>query len=181
MQAAYQAAIPKPWRKEKLNPSSPSSILTFLRRSSLFSQRNITGVYIPSVLLIVGVAVFKKEWLPYAAALAAVLGGYRVFASGGEYSLFELRGSSTLTHLQNQHRERSSSRIPSKSFLSSTSKTRPIMLPSTDLVYPNPPTFSVSRSVNTCLWQRRRREQRKRWCDHTLPSPRTKTKAGSSF
>jgi cytochrome-b5 reductase len=47
----------------------------------MFSQRNINGVYLPSVLLIVGVAIVKREWVPYAAALAAVLGGFKVFAS----------------------------------------------------------------------------------------------------
>ncbi len=54
-------------------------------RSSLLSSRTINGVYIPSVLLIVGVAIVKREWVPYAAALAAVLGGYKVFTSGSEF------------------------------------------------------------------------------------------------
>jgi hypothetical protein len=39
-------------------------------------------VYIPSALLIVGVAIVKKEWLPYAAVLAAVLGGWKVYSNG---------------------------------------------------------------------------------------------------
>jgi cytochrome-b5 reductase len=47
-----------------------------------FSQANINGVYIPSVLLIVGVAIIKREYVPYAVAIAALVGGYKIFASG---------------------------------------------------------------------------------------------------
>lgn len=39
----------------------------------------ITGVYIPSAILIVGTAAFKLQWLPLALAVAAALGGYQVF------------------------------------------------------------------------------------------------------
>ncbi|EXJ82678.1 NADH-cytochrome b5 reductase 1 [Capronia epimyces CBS 606.96] len=46
------------------------------------SSSNVNGVYIPSVLLLVGVAIVKKEWVPYAAVFAAVVGGYKIFASG---------------------------------------------------------------------------------------------------
>jgi cytochrome-b5 reductase len=38
-------------------------------------------VYIPSVLLIVGVAIIKTEYVPYAVAVAAIAGGYKLFAS----------------------------------------------------------------------------------------------------
>jgi len=47
-----------------------------------FSQANINGVYIPSVLLIVGVAIIKREYVPYAVAIAALVGGYKIFAGG---------------------------------------------------------------------------------------------------
>lgn len=50
--------------------------------SSALSSQNINGVYIPSALLLVGVAIVKAEWLPYAAAFAAIVGGYKVFAGG---------------------------------------------------------------------------------------------------
>jgi len=50
--------------------------------NSAFSQANINGVYIPSVLLIVGVAIVKTEYVPYAVAVAALVGGYKIFASG---------------------------------------------------------------------------------------------------
>jgi cytochrome-b5 reductase len=36
--------------------------------------------------LIVGVAVVKKEWLPFAAAFAALVGGYKLYASGAPKS-----------------------------------------------------------------------------------------------
>jgi cytochrome-b5 reductase len=34
------------------------------------------------VLLIVGVAIIKREYVPYAVAIAALVGGYKIFASG---------------------------------------------------------------------------------------------------
>lgn len=55
--------------------------------SGLFATQYVQGVYIPSALLIVGTAIVKKEWLPFAAALAVILGGWKVF-SNGENSLF---------------------------------------------------------------------------------------------
>jgi hypothetical protein len=48
----------------------------------LLAPRFVHGVYIPSALLIVGIAIIKSEWLPYAAALALVLGGWKIYDSG---------------------------------------------------------------------------------------------------
>ena len=48
----------------------------------MLSARLINGVYIPSALLLVGVFIVKKEWLPYATALAAILGGLKIYNSG---------------------------------------------------------------------------------------------------
>ncbi|KAL9120419.1 MAG: hypothetical protein Q9187_003029 [Circinaria calcarea] len=45
---------------------------------SFLSPQYIHGVYIPSGLLIVGVAICKFEWLPYAIALALALGSYKI-------------------------------------------------------------------------------------------------------
>lgn len=42
---------------------------------------NVTGVYLPSLILIFGVAIAKQEWVPYAAAVAAVAGGLRIYLS----------------------------------------------------------------------------------------------------
>jgi cytochrome-b5 reductase len=47
--------------------------------SGPLAPQYVHGVYIPSALLIVGVAIIKQEWLPYAVALAAVLGGVKVW------------------------------------------------------------------------------------------------------
>jgi cytochrome-b5 reductase len=45
------------------------------------SSENINGVYIPSALLIFGTFLVKKEFVPYAVALAAVLAGLKLFTS----------------------------------------------------------------------------------------------------
>lgn len=50
--------------------------------SGILAPQYVHGVYIPSALLVVGVAIIKKEWLPYAVALAAVLGGFKVYSNG---------------------------------------------------------------------------------------------------
>jgi cytochrome-b5 reductase len=47
--------------------------------SGTLSSQNINGVYIPSALIIVGVAIVKREWLPYALVVVSLLGGYKVF------------------------------------------------------------------------------------------------------
>ena len=47
--------------------------------SRALSSQNINGVYIPSALVIVGVAIVKKDWLPYALIVVSLLGGYKVF------------------------------------------------------------------------------------------------------
>jgi cytochrome-b5 reductase len=41
----------------------------------------ITGVYIPSAILIAGTAFFKLQWLPLAIAVCAALGGYQFFSN----------------------------------------------------------------------------------------------------
>jgi cytochrome-b5 reductase len=46
------------------------------------SKELINGVLIPSVLLLVGTAIVKIEWMPFAVALVGILGAYKVFNSG---------------------------------------------------------------------------------------------------
>lgn len=53
-------------------------LLTQVRFRSAFSTENINGVYIPSALLILGTFLVKQEWLPFAVAIAAVLGGVKL-------------------------------------------------------------------------------------------------------
>ena len=57
---------------------SESRRLTVAHYRSLFSYQNINGVWIPSALLIVGTAIVKVQWLPYAAALALALGTWKL-------------------------------------------------------------------------------------------------------
>ncbi|KAF2171899.1 hypothetical protein M409DRAFT_50515 [Zasmidium cellare ATCC 36951] len=49
----------------------------------LFAPNYIFGVYIPSALLIGGAAVFKAEWIPFAVAAAAALGGLQFLLGQG--------------------------------------------------------------------------------------------------
>jgi cytochrome-b5 reductase len=46
----------------------------------------ITGVYVPSAILIIGTAAFKLQWLPLALAVCAALGGYQVFSNRTTFS-----------------------------------------------------------------------------------------------
>ncbi|KAL8706102.1 MAG: hypothetical protein Q9201_000804 [Fulgogasparrea decipioides] len=52
-----------------------------IRPTSALSPQYITGVYIPSALLLVGVAIAKREWLPFAATIAILLGGYKFYSN----------------------------------------------------------------------------------------------------
>jgi cytochrome-b5 reductase len=47
----------------------------------LLSSENINGVYIPVGLLIFGTYIVKKEWLPYAVAVAAVLAAFKLYGN----------------------------------------------------------------------------------------------------
>jgi cytochrome-b5 reductase len=46
------------------------------------SKELINGVLIPSVLLLVGTAIVKIEWMPFAVALVGILGAWKVFNTG---------------------------------------------------------------------------------------------------
>ena len=58
--------------------SSPHQV----RPTSLLSPQFITGVYIPSALLIAGVGLAKAEWLPYAMAMSLAFGGWKIYSTG---------------------------------------------------------------------------------------------------
>jgi len=45
------------------------------------SKRYVDGIYIPSALLVVGCLIVKREWVPYAVAVAALLSGYKLWSS----------------------------------------------------------------------------------------------------
>lgn len=44
-----------------------------------FAPQYIHGVYIPAGLIIVGTFIVRREWLPYAVVLAAVLGAWKIY------------------------------------------------------------------------------------------------------
>jgi hypothetical protein len=48
--------------------------------SALLSKKYLDGVYIPSGLLVVGCLIVKREWVPYAIVLAALLSGYKLLS-----------------------------------------------------------------------------------------------------
>lgn len=76
-----------------------------VKPNSALSPQYVTGVYIPSALLLMGVAITKKEWLPFAAIIAALLGGYRIYSSQSRkvlkpdvYQEFPLKEKNILSH-----------------------------------------------------------------------------------
>ncbi|KAL8969246.1 MAG: hypothetical protein Q9183_002089 [Haloplaca sp. 2 TL-2023] len=76
-----------------------------IKPTSAFSQQYITGVYVPSALLIVGVALAKREWVPFAVVIALVLGGYKYWSTQTRkvlkpdtYQEFPLQEKTVLSH-----------------------------------------------------------------------------------
>ncbi|PQE19060.1 nitrate reductase protein [Rutstroemia sp. NJR-2017a BBW] len=51
------------------------------KQNKFLSSEYINGVYIPSGLLVFGCLIVKKEWVPFAVALAALLGGFKIWSS----------------------------------------------------------------------------------------------------
>ena len=49
------------------------------RSSTLFNPQYVNGVYIPCALLVFGTAIVKREWIPYAVVLAALVGSWKVY------------------------------------------------------------------------------------------------------
>lgn len=48
--------------------------------SPYLSKQYRDGIYIPAGLIIAGCLIVKKEWLPFAVALAAALSGYKFWS-----------------------------------------------------------------------------------------------------
>jgi len=76
-----------------------------VRPTGPFAPQYVQGVYIPSALLIVGTAIMKKEWIPYAVILAIVLGSWKVYTNQAlkvlkptEFQEFELKEKTILSH-----------------------------------------------------------------------------------
>jgi len=72
---------------------------------SFLSPQYINGVYIPSGLLLIGCAIVKVEWLPYAIVLALSLGTWKIYVNQTKKVLkpdvfqdFELKEKTVLSH-----------------------------------------------------------------------------------
>lgn len=73
--------------------------------SGALAPQYVHGVYIPSALLIVGTAIINKAWVPFAVAIAALLGGWKVYSNQPRKVLkpdvfqeFELKEKTILSH-----------------------------------------------------------------------------------
>ncbi len=66
---------------------------------SWFARQYIDYVYVPGLLLVVGTAIVKREWVIYAIPLAIVLGAWNVW-SFREFFFFDLP---KLALLERQH------------------------------------------------------------------------------
>ncbi|KAL4906717.1 NADH-cytochrome b5 reductase 1 [Aspergillus multicolor] len=75
---------------------------------SALSPENISGVYIPSAALVVGAFILKREWAPFAVALAASYIAYKLFAGANpkarkvlnpnEFQNFVLQEKNDISH-----------------------------------------------------------------------------------
>ncbi|CAL3970754.1 hypothetical protein PZA11_007189 [Diplocarpon coronariae] len=70
-----------------------------------FSKQNVHGIFIPSGLLIFGTLVVKKEWVPYAVILAALLSSFKLWSNKAkpvlkptEFQNFELTEKTIISH-----------------------------------------------------------------------------------
>lgn len=63
-------------------------------KEPLSSKKYVDGIYIPAGLLVVGVAIVKREWLPYAVLVTLALSAIKFWRS---------RESSRCSHLDRRH------------------------------------------------------------------------------
>jgi len=55
--------------------------------SKYFSKQARDGIYIPAALIVLGCAIVKMDWVPYAVALALGLVGLKLWRNSKCYSL----------------------------------------------------------------------------------------------
>jgi len=72
---------------------------------SYLSRKYFDAIYIPAGLIIFGTAIVKREWLPYAVALAVVLGSFKFYNNVPKKALkpdvfqeFELKEKTIISH-----------------------------------------------------------------------------------
>jgi hypothetical protein len=46
-------------------------------QSGIFAKQYVNFIYIPSALVLVGTAIIKSEWIPYAVGLVGLLGAWQ--------------------------------------------------------------------------------------------------------
>ncbi|KAI9679598.1 MAG: NADH-cytochrome b5 reductase [Trizodia sp. TS-e1964] len=73
--------------------------------AGVLSPQYINGVYIPSALLVFGIWIVKKEWLPFAIAAAIFMGSWKVYNNRvkrvlkpKEFQQFELKEKTIISH-----------------------------------------------------------------------------------
>lgn len=49
------------------------------RPRSFLAPQYVNGVYIPWALLVVGTAIVKREWTPFAMVIGLLLGGWKIY------------------------------------------------------------------------------------------------------
>jgi cytochrome-b5 reductase len=58
--------------------------------NSWLSSQYVNGIYIPSGLLLVGIAIVKADWTPYAALIALILGSWKIYQNRNSPILISL-------------------------------------------------------------------------------------------
>ncbi|KAL2283602.1 hypothetical protein FJTKL_09907 [Diaporthe vaccinii] len=88
---------------DKLTAASPS--LAMATKEPLSSKKYVDGIYIPAGLLVVGVAIVKREWLPYAVLVTLALSAIKFWRTQPQKALkpdifqeYELKEKTILSH-----------------------------------------------------------------------------------
>ena len=58
------------------------------RSNSWLSSQYVNGIYIPSGLLLVGIAIVRAAWIPYAAAVVLVLSSWKIYRNRKSFPFF---------------------------------------------------------------------------------------------
>lgn len=75
-----------------------------MAKESLTSKKYVDGIYIPAGLLVLGTAITKRDWLPYAVVLAIVLGAFKFLRTRKSIDHFTLHATRRRIHLHVESR-----------------------------------------------------------------------------